>query len=74
MIGPELRHNLRSGYARLVRLVGREADGAHACMATASVALADLRQIYHLGRVGLGPGIRTTETLVRKLDFDRPIE
>src|ERR1035437_3610290 len=45
------------GYAGLVGTIGREADGSHAGMAAAAVALAHLGQIHHLGRVGLGPGV-----------------
>ena len=42
-----------------IGLVGREADGAHAGVTAAAVALADLRQVDHLRRIGLGPGIRS---------------
>ena len=60
---PQLRHDFSGGHAGLVGLVGGEADGAHAGMAAASVTLADLREVRHFGRVGLGPGIRANRNL-----------
>jgi len=66
---PQLRHNFSGGNAGLVRLIGREADRAHAGMAAAAVTLADLCEIHHLGRVGLGPGIRTNRDLGAEAGF-----
>jgi len=57
MILAQFGHNLRRSHACLVGLIGREADGSYARVATAAIALAHLGQVHHLCGIGFGPGI-----------------
>jgi hypothetical protein len=57
-----------------IRLVGRKADGAHAGMTAAAVALADSARFVIFAGSALVQGLEPTETLVRKLELDRPME
>ena len=57
-MGAKLAEDLGGGHTGEVALVRREGDRSHAGVASSSVAFADLRQVHHLLRLGLGPGVR----------------
>ena len=57
VMGAEFGDDLGGSLAGAVRLVRREADGAHAGMSATAIALADLSEVHHLFGVGFGPRI-----------------